>query len=178
MWKHPPGDEIYRKGNISVFEVDGKKNKVKAQQHDSSRPSPRRPRNHWASCKNISYSSPKPLSLFLLKGFIVRVFQVRFIKLSQLHKLVSNRFVLTVSAGKWFMYMMLFSTDLLSELVSAGETLPGPQDSVLRRGTVPFLRHDRSWQYGVSSSRILLQGNWGANYSWITCPKVFDFLGY
>lgn len=28
MWKHPPGDEIYRKGNISVFEVDGKKNKV------------------------------------------------------------------------------------------------------------------------------------------------------
>lgn len=28
VWKHPPGDEIYRKGNISVFEVDGKKNKV------------------------------------------------------------------------------------------------------------------------------------------------------
>lgn len=28
MWKHPPGDEIYRKGSISVFEVDGKKNKV------------------------------------------------------------------------------------------------------------------------------------------------------
>ncbi|MEQ2209401.1 Histone acetyltransferase kat7, partial [Xenoophorus captivus] len=27
VWKHPPGDEIYRKGNISVFEVDGKKNK-------------------------------------------------------------------------------------------------------------------------------------------------------
>ena len=29
VWKHPPGDEIYRKGNISVFEVDGKKNKVR-----------------------------------------------------------------------------------------------------------------------------------------------------
>lgn len=29
VWKHPPGDEIYRKGSISVFEVDGKKNKVK-----------------------------------------------------------------------------------------------------------------------------------------------------
>ncbi|XP_054606848.2 histone acetyltransferase KAT7 isoform X4 [Nothobranchius furzeri] len=29
VWKHPPGDEIYRKGNISVFEVDGKKNKEK-----------------------------------------------------------------------------------------------------------------------------------------------------
>ncbi|XP_037111810.1 histone acetyltransferase KAT7-like isoform X2 [Syngnathus acus] len=28
VWKHPPGDEIYRKGNISVFEVDGKKNKI------------------------------------------------------------------------------------------------------------------------------------------------------
>lgn len=28
MWKHPPGDEVYRKGSISVFEVDGKKNKV------------------------------------------------------------------------------------------------------------------------------------------------------
>lgn len=25
----PPGDEICRKGSISVFEVDGKKNKVK-----------------------------------------------------------------------------------------------------------------------------------------------------
>lgn len=32
VWKHPPGDEIYRKGNISVFEVDGKKNKVKAEE--------------------------------------------------------------------------------------------------------------------------------------------------
>uniref|UniRef100_A0AAV2KM59 Histone acetyltransferase n=1 Tax=Knipowitschia caucasica TaxID=637954 RepID=A0AAV2KM59_KNICA len=29
VWKHPPGDEIYRKTNISVFEVDGKKNKEK-----------------------------------------------------------------------------------------------------------------------------------------------------
>ena len=28
VWRHPPGDEIYRKNNISVFEVDGKKNKV------------------------------------------------------------------------------------------------------------------------------------------------------
>ena len=28
VWKHPPGDEIYRKGSVSVFEVDGKKNKV------------------------------------------------------------------------------------------------------------------------------------------------------
>uniref|UniRef100_A0A673IRD7 Histone acetyltransferase n=1 Tax=Sinocyclocheilus rhinocerous TaxID=307959 RepID=A0A673IRD7_9TELE len=27
VWKHPPGDEVYRKGAISVFEVDGKKNK-------------------------------------------------------------------------------------------------------------------------------------------------------
>lgn len=32
VWKHPPGDEIYRKGNISVFEVDGKKNKVRESQ--------------------------------------------------------------------------------------------------------------------------------------------------
>ncbi|XP_061432463.1 histone acetyltransferase KAT7-like [Lethenteron reissneri] len=28
VWKHPPGDEIYRNGSVSVFEVDGKKNKV------------------------------------------------------------------------------------------------------------------------------------------------------
>lgn len=26
--RHPPGDEIYRDGIISVFEVDGRKNKV------------------------------------------------------------------------------------------------------------------------------------------------------
>ncbi|KAI0497105.1 hypothetical protein KFK09_023433 [Dendrobium nobile] len=29
--KHPPGDEIYRCGTLSMFEVDGKKNKVYAQ---------------------------------------------------------------------------------------------------------------------------------------------------
>lgn len=26
--RHPPGDEIYREGAVSVFEVDGRKNKV------------------------------------------------------------------------------------------------------------------------------------------------------
>uniref|UniRef100_A0A3Q3LQY0 Histone acetyltransferase n=1 Tax=Mastacembelus armatus TaxID=205130 RepID=A0A3Q3LQY0_9TELE len=31
VWKHPPGDEVYRKGTISVFEVDGKKNKIYCQ---------------------------------------------------------------------------------------------------------------------------------------------------
>ncbi|XP_036359306.1 histone acetyltransferase KAT7-like [Octopus sinensis] len=31
VWRHPPGDEIYRKNNISVFEVDGQKNKVYCQ---------------------------------------------------------------------------------------------------------------------------------------------------
>uniref|UniRef100_A0A0B7APH3 Histone acetyltransferase n=1 Tax=Arion vulgaris TaxID=1028688 RepID=A0A0B7APH3_9EUPU len=31
LWRHPPGDEIYRKGSISFFEVDGKKNKVYCQ---------------------------------------------------------------------------------------------------------------------------------------------------
>uniref|UniRef100_UPI00358E6E40 histone acetyltransferase KAT7-like isoform X2 n=1 Tax=Myxine glutinosa TaxID=7769 RepID=UPI00358E6E40 len=31
VWKHPPGDEIYRKGSISVFEVDGKRNKTYCQ---------------------------------------------------------------------------------------------------------------------------------------------------
>lgn len=27
--RHPPGDEIYREGEVSVFEVDGRKNKVR-----------------------------------------------------------------------------------------------------------------------------------------------------
>ncbi|XP_064651228.1 histone acetyltransferase KAT7-like [Lineus longissimus] len=31
VWRHPPGDEIYRKGAISVFEVDGKRNKIYCQ---------------------------------------------------------------------------------------------------------------------------------------------------
>ncbi|XP_072166506.1 histone acetyltransferase KAT7-like isoform X2 [Diadema setosum] len=31
VWRHPPGDEIYRKGINSVFEVDGKKNKIYCQ---------------------------------------------------------------------------------------------------------------------------------------------------
>lgn len=26
--RHPPGDEIYRDRDISVFEIDGRKNKV------------------------------------------------------------------------------------------------------------------------------------------------------
>ena len=31
VWRHPPGDEIYRKNNMSMFEVDGKRNKVYCQ---------------------------------------------------------------------------------------------------------------------------------------------------
>ncbi|KAJ1833289.1 Histone acetyltransferase [Coemansia sp. RSA 2711] len=31
MLQHPPGDEIYRDGNLSVFEVDGRKNKIYCQ---------------------------------------------------------------------------------------------------------------------------------------------------
>lgn len=31
VWRHPPGDEIYRKGNVSFFEVDGAKNKAYCQ---------------------------------------------------------------------------------------------------------------------------------------------------
>ncbi|GIY30669.1 hypothetical protein CEXT_207271 [Caerostris extrusa] len=31
IWRYPPGDEIYRKGNISFFEVDGQKNKTYCQ---------------------------------------------------------------------------------------------------------------------------------------------------
>lgn len=31
--RHPPGDEIYRDGAISVFEVDGRKNKVSKFEH-------------------------------------------------------------------------------------------------------------------------------------------------
>ncbi|XP_014669721.1 PREDICTED: histone acetyltransferase KAT7-like isoform X2 [Priapulus caudatus] len=31
VWRHPPGDEIYRHGSISVFEVDGQKNKIYCQ---------------------------------------------------------------------------------------------------------------------------------------------------
>ena len=30
-WQHPPGNEIYRKKNLSVFEVDGEKHKVYCQ---------------------------------------------------------------------------------------------------------------------------------------------------
>uniref|UniRef100_T1JJM7 Histone acetyltransferase n=1 Tax=Strigamia maritima TaxID=126957 RepID=T1JJM7_STRMM len=31
VWLQPPGDEIYRKGNLSVFEVDGQKTKIYCQ---------------------------------------------------------------------------------------------------------------------------------------------------
>ena len=31
LLKHPPGNEIYRKDSLSVFEVDGKKNKIYCQ---------------------------------------------------------------------------------------------------------------------------------------------------
>jgi len=31
VWQQPPGDEIYRKGNVSVFEVDGQKTKLYCQ---------------------------------------------------------------------------------------------------------------------------------------------------
>uniref|UniRef100_A0A1B0DAP8 Histone acetyltransferase n=1 Tax=Phlebotomus papatasi TaxID=29031 RepID=A0A1B0DAP8_PHLPP len=31
VWRHPPGDEIYRKGKLGVWQVDGRKNKIYAQ---------------------------------------------------------------------------------------------------------------------------------------------------
>jgi hypothetical protein len=34
--RHPPGDEIYRKDNISMFEVDGSKNKMYCQVSSSN----------------------------------------------------------------------------------------------------------------------------------------------
>ena len=33
--RHPPGDEIYRDGKVSVFEVDGRKSKVRSRSHPS-----------------------------------------------------------------------------------------------------------------------------------------------
>jgi histone acetyltransferase HTATIP len=30
--RHPPGNEIYRKGSVSFFEIDGRKNKVSAEE--------------------------------------------------------------------------------------------------------------------------------------------------
>ena len=30
-WRHPPGTEIYRKDNLSVYEVDGNTNKIYCQ---------------------------------------------------------------------------------------------------------------------------------------------------
>lgn len=35
--RHPPGNEIYRKGTISVFEIDGRKNKVNLQKFNFKR---------------------------------------------------------------------------------------------------------------------------------------------
>ncbi|KAH9644084.1 hypothetical protein HF086_015414 [Spodoptera exigua] len=32
VWRHPPGDEIYRKDNLSVWQVDGRKHKQYCQQ--------------------------------------------------------------------------------------------------------------------------------------------------
>lgn len=63
-----------------------------------------------------------------------------------------------------FIIMSVLFLDLLSELVSAGQTLPGPQDSVLRRWTVPLLRHDRGRQHRVPPHRILLQGRMGKKH--------------
>jgi hypothetical protein len=34
--RHPPGDEIYRDGATSIFEVDGRKNKVISSLQDQS----------------------------------------------------------------------------------------------------------------------------------------------
>jgi hypothetical protein len=34
--RHPPGDEIYRDGHISIFEVDGRKNKVYFVDYDTN----------------------------------------------------------------------------------------------------------------------------------------------
>lgn len=87
MWKHPPGDEIYRKGVISVFEVDGKKNKVDV----------------------LLILVRKKISIFVL--YLTNIYHLLFV-------------------------------DLLPKPLSPCQTLPGPQDIVLRRGAIPLLCDD------------------------------------
>lgn len=71
QWKQPPGKEIYRRSNVSVYEVDGRDHKV----------SRGRPKPGPGSGGGLSSASA--------------------------------------------------SADLLSEPLSAGKTLPGPQDALL-----------------------------------------------
>ena len=76
--RHPPGNEIYRKDSLSVFEVDGKRNKI--------------------YCQNMC---------LLAKVFYSRHLNVRFAHLVE----------------------------------QAFAAFLGPQDSLLRRGTVSLLYH-------------------------------------
>lgn len=91
--RHPPGDEIYRDGNISVFEVDGRKNKVK---------------------------------------------------------------VIPFALGDY--QLILLSSDLLSELVPPRQNVFGSQNSLLRCGAFPVLRHDRKRRRRCQICWLLLQG--------------------
>lgn len=52
---------------------------------------------------------------------------------------------------------VVLCADLLSEPVSAGQTLPGPQDPVLWRGALHLLHPDRGQQAGGAHRRLLLQ---------------------
>lgn len=123
MWKHPPGDEIYRKGSISVFEVDGKKNKV---------------RGAGPRTSNGGVCPHRPLAFVRITALQKALRKIVFLAIGELCLLNNNAIILKL--GLYLISLELTDPhvnsvsllpDLLPKPVPVGQAFSGPQDLVL-----------------------------------------------
>ncbi|XP_028339139.1 histone acetyltransferase KAT8 isoform X3 [Physeter macrocephalus] len=141
QWRQPPGKEIYRKSNISVYEVDGK--------------------DH----KNVTLRLlPIPNMTVLVRMPLLTVLALAAVwslalagqggsSCPGLHGARRRSYACSLS-----LLPPRDPSDLLSEPVSAGQAFPGPQDVVLRRGAIRLLHFDRGGQAGSPHRRLFLEG--------------------
>lgn len=127
VWKHPPGDEIYRKGSISVFEVDGKKNKVKSSALEQRGGGQRCTLTASEGICSVSVSPCKECRVLLL----VKTHNFCFINNSDMifnFTPLSRKF-----RNHWPTHELSFFllVDLLPKPVSVGQAFSGPQDIIL-----------------------------------------------
>ncbi len=141
QWKQPPGKEIYRRSNISVYEVDGRDHKVSTPEKSVT--------PEHVSCLMLNNVEPSASGICLPLRPVIRVREKQIIWFC---KRDSVMLLLIAVIHCWSLF-----ADLLSESVSTSKTISRPQDALFWRGALHLLYPHWSQQTGSAHCRLLLQ---------------------